>query len=89
MCPRVVGIDSLRQVGERPLHAREIGELGLAHPRRLVADQHSVVQPPGHLAGIGDVAGLHFHPKLGDELAVGLVSVPVHLASGLHDPSIG
>ena len=89
MCPGVVGVDPLRQRRERPLHPREIGQLLVAHPGRLVTDQDAVYQSPGHLAGIGDVAGLDLHPQLGHQLAIGLVPVAEHLTSGLHDAAVG
>ena len=63
------GSTARRSSSERALHALVVGALGLAHPRRLVADVHAVDEPPAHLAGVGDVARLDGQPELVDELA--------------------
>ncbi len=62
--PRVVGIDGRRERGELPLQALGVGPFERAHPRSLVADVHALMQAPGHLAGIGDVAGLDRESEL-------------------------
>ena len=87
MAPWIVGIDRRRQSHERFLDPYLVESLGFAHPRDVVADVHAIDEPPADLAGIGNVTRLDGESELVDELTVGRVPRPEHLAAGLdHAP---
>jgi hypothetical protein len=89
VAPRVVGIDGRDQPRELALDPPLVGVLGAGHPRGVIADMDAVDQPPRHLPRLGDVAGLDRQAQLGDELQVGVVATPDHLAAHLDAAPVG
>ena len=89
MRPRVVRVDCRRQRRELPLEPLVDQPIGAGHPLHALAVMHAVGQEPGRFARDAREAGHDGEPELGDELAVGDVEVPDHLAAQLHQPAVG